>query len=191
MFYISWVRFCTEIIESQSCWGWLWRLSDSTHLLKQRHLEQVVQDDVQTLWKISKNEDFTTWATCTTALSPSHSKSVSLCLDVTSCFLNLCSLPLVLEAACPELVSVFFTTSLQIFMHIGGFPSEPSFHSEQPTPFSLSSYKTGSSPLIILMTLCWPLSSNSTSLWLWEDQNSVFPYTFSASILAEAPCSST
>lgn len=70
-----------------------------------------------------------------------------------------------------------------IYTHFG-FPPEP-FYTEQPTPFSLSSYETDSNPLIILVTLCCPLSTSSISLWPWESQNSVFLYTFCVSVLAE------
>lgn len=88
-----------------------------------RHLRRVVQGDVQTFWNISKNEDFTTSLGnlyhCFVTLTFQRSFIMFRCNFL---FWNLCSLPLILEAACPEFVSVFFTASLQIFIYILGFP---------------------------------------------------------------------
>lgn len=134
------------------------------------------------------------WATCTTALSPSPSKRDSLCSEVTSCFSICAHCLLSLRQLVQNLsLSSLLTPSNHwcIGVHIGEFPSEPFFHTEMLSPFSISSYMTGSSPLIISVTLCWPDSSSSISLWPWEAQNSLFLYIFSVLFFAGAPCSST
>lgn len=120
-------------------------------------------------------------------LSPSYSESVSLCSDV---------FKFVLTASCPwgslSRTCLYLLYCLPSAIYTHWWVSLWAFFSLWAARFlHPSSYKAGSSPSIILVTLFWSPSSSSTSLWPWEAQNIVFLYTFCASVLAEAPCSPT
>lgn len=66
--------------------------------------------------------------------------------------------------------SVFFTTSILVFVHINKSPLSLIL-SRMSSSLSLSSYVRCSNTLIILLALHWSLSGVSMSLFYWEAQN--------------------
>lgn len=86
------------------------------------------------------------WATCATAFSLSHYKSVSLCSDVTSCFsicahCLLCLRQLVQNLALSSLLPPF-----RYLYTLVGFPLSLSFHSQQSPPSVFPHMRQAPSP---------------------------------------------